>query len=261
MTAREVYEGVLFDLNKAHAPAITVEEFVYFLNKAILAFVNERYNFYAVNQQLSDDLRVLLVEYVAEVLVNDIITDIDGVRYITKDMGVDDYLHIQSCDLIVKNTISNVIKRYTAKRMTLDMYGAIYNNEYLKPALIRPYFLLLRAPDNNTIPDQNNSKFKIYIGDDVPNIVPSAVRIYYLKLPAAVTLTDDQVYDLNTDASKILEFPDYLKNEFVKRITWYQLEETRDQRIATFPQLNQEILSVPLEYSNGNRPQVQSTQQ
>jgi hypothetical protein len=247
MTARDVYEGVLFELNKVHAPAVTVEEFVYFLNKAILAYSNERYNFYAVNQQLTDDLRVLLVEYNLTLTNSNLGTDPEGVRYVQGTLLDDNYLHILSCDLYVRNTISNLKKKYTAKRLTLDMHGAIYNNDYLKPALHRPYYLMLPAAGTG---QQNNSIFKILTGDDVQKIVPHAVRIYYMKLPEVVTLTDDQVYNLVGDTSDILEFPDYLKNEFVKRVTWYQLESTRDQRASTFPQLNQEIQTIVNKYHN-----------
>jgi hypothetical protein len=260
MTARDVYEGVLMELNKVHAPALTVEEFVYFLNKAILAFSNERYNFYAVNQQLTDDLRVLLKSFVFSVTSADIYDEPEGGMYVQGTIIDPDYFHLLSCDLIVRNTISNKTKKFTVKRTTLDMYGAIHNNEYLKPAIHRPYFLMLPT---SGISQQNNASFKILIGDDVANIVPSAVRIYYLKLPAHATLTDDQVYNLVGDGSSILEFPDYLKNEFVKRVAWYQLEETRDQRAASFPQLNQEIPNVPLELTGGGGssvPQIQTQQ-
>jgi len=60
MTAREIYEAVLVEINKENDPSFTIEEFNYALNKHVLALVNEKYNFYASNQQLSDDLRVLL---------------------------------------------------------------------------------------------------------------------------------------------------------------------------------------------------------
>jgi len=253
MTARDVYEGALFELNKVHAPALTVEEFVYFLNKAILAFTNERYNFYAVNQQLTDDLRVLVKEYSTTFTLNDVQTDVGNSRYILDVLNNTDYLHILSCELTVRNTISNLLKKFIVKALTLDMYGALYNNEYLKPAINRPYFLLLPDPGGA----QNNTTFKIFIGDPVANVVPSAVRITYLKLPRLATLTDDQVYNLVGDTSDILEFPDYLKNEFVKRVVWYQLEETRDQRIQTFPSLNQEIPTVPMELMGGQQAQTQ----
>ena len=262
MTARDIYDGVLMELNKVHAPALTVEEFVYFLNKAILAFTNERYNFYAVNQQLSDDLRVLVSSWEHVLITNDLISDdIEGVPYILHKIDIDDYLHILSCDFIVQNTISELTKRYTAKRMTLDMYGAIYNNEYLKPAIHRPYFLLLPTLDDNESTDdmQNTPTIRLFIGDAVSKVVPYAIRIFYLRKPAIVSLTDDDVYNLTSDASSKLEFPDYLKNEFVKRVAWYQLEETRDTRAQTFPSLNQEILTVPLELMGG-APQQQTQQ-
>jgi hypothetical protein len=254
MRTREVYEGVLMELNKVHAPALTVEEFVYFLNKALLAFPNERYNFYAVNQQLSDDLRVLVTEFQHNVISTDILTDYDSIRYVVCELGTSDYLHILSCDLIVQNDISHLKKRYAAKRLTLDMYGAIYNNEYLKPALKRPYYLLLPVTE-----DQNNSIVKIFIGEDVTSITPYAIRVYYLRTPKVVTLTDEQVYSLESDTSEVIEFPDYLKNEFIKRIVWYQLENVRDQRTSTFPVLNQEIPTIPLELG-GVAPQTQATQ-
>lgn len=260
MTARDVYEGALFELNKVHAPALTVEEFVYFLNKAILAYVNERYNFYAVNQQLSDDLRVLLTEFQIAITAADIFTDLEAIRYVLSTLNATNYLHILSCDLIVRNTISNNVRRYTTKRLTLDMFGAIHNNEYLKPAINRPYFLLLPT---NTSGEQNNSVVKIFIGDAIPTIVPSAVRIYYLRLPVLVTLTDNQVFNLavNDPSIQVLEFPDYLKNEFVKRVVLFQLEETRDTRVQSFPSFNQEIPTIPMEMSGGQPQQPQQQQQ
>lgn len=35
MTIREIYEGVLIEINKVQAPNLLLEDFNYFLNKAI----------------------------------------------------------------------------------------------------------------------------------------------------------------------------------------------------------------------------------
>jgi hypothetical protein len=59
MTARQLYDGVLIELNKENAPNILLEDFNYFANKAINNYINKRYNIYDVNQQTTDDLRVL----------------------------------------------------------------------------------------------------------------------------------------------------------------------------------------------------------
>lgn len=63
MTALDLYNATLIELNKVNAPTFTVEQFNYFVNKAIQAYIDQRYSFYAVNQQLTDDLRVLLSVY------------------------------------------------------------------------------------------------------------------------------------------------------------------------------------------------------
>ena len=59
MTARQLYEGVLIELNKENAPNILLEDFNYFANKAVNNYINKRYNIYDINQQTTDDLRVL----------------------------------------------------------------------------------------------------------------------------------------------------------------------------------------------------------
>lgn len=50
MTARELYEALLIELNKVQAPNILLEDFNYFANKAIYQYINKRYNIYDVNQ-------------------------------------------------------------------------------------------------------------------------------------------------------------------------------------------------------------------
>ena len=59
MTARQVYEGVLIELNKVQAPSLLLEDFNYLFNKAIYQYINKKYNIYDSNQQTTDDVRVL----------------------------------------------------------------------------------------------------------------------------------------------------------------------------------------------------------
>lgn len=59
MTLRQVYEGVLIEIDKVQAPSMLLEDFNYLCNKAIHQYVNKRYNLYDVNQQTTDDIRVL----------------------------------------------------------------------------------------------------------------------------------------------------------------------------------------------------------
>lgn len=59
MTARQVFEATLIELSKVQAPSLKLYEFNYLFNKAINQYINKVYNTYDINQQTTDDLRVL----------------------------------------------------------------------------------------------------------------------------------------------------------------------------------------------------------
>lgn len=59
MTARQVFEATLIELSKMQMPALKLHEFNYLFNKAINQYINKVYNVYDINQQTTDDLRVL----------------------------------------------------------------------------------------------------------------------------------------------------------------------------------------------------------
>lgn len=59
MTARQVFESTLIELSKIQAPSLKLYEFNYLFNKAINQYINKVYNVYDLNQQTTDDLRVL----------------------------------------------------------------------------------------------------------------------------------------------------------------------------------------------------------
>jgi len=357
MTVREIYEAVLVEINKENAPTFTIEEFNYLLNKAILAFTNEKYNFYATNQQLSDDLRVLIktsrhntdipstftwnrTRAVALEIVDNynltvssasdfkpgdtfsfedggtsfLISNItpssssaypyaynieivqvgtlpsDGVgkqlyirtdpvpvttEYALDDFGNDeyldfelstaDYLHVLSCRLIeagskyshTAGAIKQTFLTFPARRVTFDMLNFIENNPYLRPAKNRPYFQVFDNENNFSITKytrddpnareyQNKPKFRVYTGRASKVLKPYEIRIDYIKMPDPVILDDLDLFTAGEDSSQVLEFPDYLKNEFVKRVSVYLLEKSGNPRFQTQPALNQEIPAVPM---------------
>lgn len=49
MTARDLYEYGLIELNKLEAPSLLTEDYVYFLNKAVQQYINLTYNRYDIN--------------------------------------------------------------------------------------------------------------------------------------------------------------------------------------------------------------------
>ena len=59
MTARQAWEYMLIEINKVTSPTMLIEDFNHLINRGIYQFLNKRYIMYDMNQQTSDDLRVL----------------------------------------------------------------------------------------------------------------------------------------------------------------------------------------------------------
>ena len=159
MSARELYEDVLIELNRENAPNILLEEFNYFANKAINNYVNKRYNIYDINQQTTDDLRVLKATVMLDpVKVNnyDGLSLANGANY--EVIMPSDYLHLLNCICIyrVKKTYkcynAGDTWRSPAKRLTADMYSQVLDNFWNKPTYKRPYYYIHNINKSTTIP-------------------------------------------------------------------------------------------------------------
>ena len=61
MTIRDLYDAALIEINKLEAPSMLLEDYNYFINKAIQQYINKAYNRYEINQQATDDLSALKV--------------------------------------------------------------------------------------------------------------------------------------------------------------------------------------------------------
>lgn len=154
MTARQVFEYVLIELNKVQAPSLLLEDYNYFINKAVGQYINKRYNAYAINQQMSDDLQVLQS--------STILTPITATEFLTSDLLSntkqvnlpDDYLHILGCVIEYLSTnkcnSTPIPVQYRAKRMTADMWAGITNNYYHKASYKNPYYYINNVNTSNT---------------------------------------------------------------------------------------------------------------
>ena len=131
MSARELYEGVLIELNKENAPNLLLEDFNYFANKAVNNYINKRYNIYDINQQTTDDLRVLKsTAMLKPTKIKDFYDGLSlasGANY--EVIMPSDYLHLLNCICIYR--VNKTYKCYNAgdtwrapaKRLTADMYS------------------------------------------------------------------------------------------------------------------------------------------
>lgn len=157
MTVRELYNNVLVELNKVQAPSLLLEDFVYLVNKAIQKYINKRYNFFEMNQQLTDDLRVLLKssealpeseEIQADGTKKKIISNIDGAPQY--DLP-EDYMHILNCICKFEKTSNskcsnNTEKQYEAipaSKLDTASWPHTIENYYMKPSRKRPYYYII----------------------------------------------------------------------------------------------------------------------
>ena len=149
MTARQCYEAILIELNKENAPNILLEDFNYLFNKAINQYINKRYNIYDINQQTTDDLRVLKATALLEpkkCKEYGVTSEIGRMMGATYEVVMpSDYLHILNCICIydVNKTFKCYNKgdvwRRAATRLTADVYSQILDNFWLRPTYRRPY--------------------------------------------------------------------------------------------------------------------------
>src|SRR5574344_637827 len=107
MTSKQLFEYALIELNKKEAPTLLLEDYNYFINKAVNQYINKMYNAYDMNQQKTDDLRVLKSTAMLTPTINNDYTGSDLYGNVYEIDLPDDYLHILNC--IVEY---NVIKNY-----------------------------------------------------------------------------------------------------------------------------------------------------
>lgn len=153
LTAREVWNGMLTELSKTSAPSLLLHEFNYYFNKAIRQYTNKQYNIYDVNQQTTDNLRVLkatavltptLARYDQTLAAGS--AKLFGATY--EVILPDDYLHMLNCICIYKMQKSYLCYDkgdtvdFAAKRLTADSWSVIINDYYNRPLPERPYYYI-----------------------------------------------------------------------------------------------------------------------
>ena len=183
MTARQIWEGLLTELSKVNAPSMLLQDFNYFLNKAVYQYINKRYNIYDINQQTTDDVRVL-----KSTAVLDVSKLTDGDLASLADLGAGnsrifgatyevtlplDYMHLLNCICIYevneryKCYNQGDVVQFPAKRLTADAWSIIVNDYYNRPLPERPYYYIHNIntseelptnPINSTVLDRTTSK-------------------------------------------------------------------------------------------------------
>lgn len=136
-----------------------LQDFNYFFNKAINQYINKRYNIYDINQQTTDDLRVLKSTAILDpeqVKQYGTLSSIDQYTAgraklfdATYEVNMPlDYLHLLNCvclyqlDERFKCYNKGDYVQFPAKRLTADAWSVIINDYYNRPLPWRPYFYI-----------------------------------------------------------------------------------------------------------------------
>lgn len=179
MTARQIFNSMLIELSKVKAPSMLLEDFNYYFNKAINQYINKRYNIYDINQQTTDDLRVLKSSCsLTPTRANEYQDPADATSALstkykslanlygaTYEINLPkDYLHMLNCVCIYKMSKDyscydgGSYVAFAAKRLTADAWSQIINDYYNRPLPERPYYYIHNVNISETVPTNPYNK-------------------------------------------------------------------------------------------------------
>ena len=253
MTARELYEYALIELNKLEAPSLLLEDYNYFINKAVQQYINLVYAKLEIDQQSTDDIRVLKTSAILKPIR---LSEDPTYSHLSNGLFkssyyVDlpaDYMHLLNCIVEYKVSVSNFkcynkddIVYFAARRLTPDMYTQVLNNAYMRPMYKRPYYYLNNINTANTIVTNPSMDTAILDANKKDNETPSTLvdsnnkQGDRLSNPSIVRLelrygNDDGVFVPNNI------YVDYLKSPMYIRLTQEQINSTLDySQVLEFP--------------------------
>ena len=180
MTARQVFEATLIELSKVQAPSLRLYEFNYLFNKAINQYINKVYNIYDINQQTTDDLRVLkATAYLtpnkystgnkalqnnsaanaSSYLTSANHSSIQSLHGATYEVFMPmDYLHILNCVCVYYVAKqkdcwdAGSYIQVPATRLTADSWSQILTDIYNRPSPMKPYYYINNVNTSTSLP-------------------------------------------------------------------------------------------------------------
>ena len=275
MTSKQVYEATAIELSKVQAPTLKLYEFNYFFNQAIRQFVNKVYNIYDVNQQTTDDLRVLKATATLTPIsyLDNLDTNVPeavkalhkGTYYVTLPS---DYLHLLNCICLYEvkqdkdcwNTGEYMV--VGATKLTADSWSSIVDDVYNRPTKKRPYYYIHNQNKADTLPTNiNTDKLHTMKSSDTDDAESNFARTFdftgdsqsAIDKPAGsrhANVSEVRVEircgrdNTNTFELQAVQI-DYVKAPQFIRLTQEQLDSDEDiSQVLEFPDyVNQEIIN------------------
>ena len=240
-------------MNKLEAPSLLLEDYNYFINKAVQQYINLVYAKLEIDQQSTDDIRVLKASTILKPVK---LYENPSYSHLANGMFKssyyvdlpEDYMHLLNCIVEYKVGVSNFkcynkgdMVYFAARKLTPDMYTQVLNNAYMRPMYKRPYYYLTNINTANNIVTNPSMDTAILDANKENNETPSAlvdsnnVPGDRLANPSIVRLelrygNDDGVFVPNNI------YVDYLKSPMYIRLTQEQINSTLDySQVLEFP--------------------------
>ena len=240
-------------MNKLEAPSLLLEDYNYFINKAVQQYINLVYAKLEIDQQSTDDIRVLKASTVLKPVK---LSENSAYSHLANGMFKssyyvdlpEDYMHLLNCIVEYKVGVSNFkcynkgdMVYFAARKLTPDMYTQVLNNAYMRPMYKRPYYYLTNINTANNIVTNPSMDTAILDANKKNNETPSTLvdsnnkQGDRLSNPSIVRLelrygNDDGVFVPNNI------YVDYLKSPMYIRLTQEQINSTLDySQVLEFP--------------------------
>ena len=218
MDAFNTYKNVLRELDKWEAPTFTIRNFNYFFPSSIREYITENYVEFDVVQKDLDDLRAILV-------LDHSLAFVDN-----KAPLPDEYQHMLHLEVSLK--VTEETKDYDAdeivtafpKRLKTGRKGYVQKNAYQQQSVNYSHYQI--------------DKDSLYVYSGTSEV--QSGKMDYLQIPEDVYLNPDKTVDYTDPLNNtVLQFPDHVIFEIIKKCRQIFLENIESPRYSSTLQENQ----------------------
>lgn len=203
MTAREIYENILADVDKYNYGTLEIPDFNKFVMDASNLFVIDKYREFETKQELTDDLSALIVRTNELNVANNQI-DLPN-----------DYMFLQLCEVKVKDNACNKETWKKCEKYTSDLKGYSYDNYYWKASAFNPKYQFF------------NKKLNFMVGSDA-NISVVKCTLEYIKKPDLIYINPANINEMVNPT-----YPDHVCRKIIEITVRLYRAEMGDERYQT----------------------------
>ena len=222
-TNLDLYQGLLYQLDRYGAPTFEVPEFNYWWNFGTRKFISKTLEVFDLTQKVTDALRALVRN--GYVLIN----ETDETSFKKCDLP-ENYNRLLNCFVTIRfkedrecYSEGDTLK-VKASRLTADLAAYILDNTYHKPRYDRPYYHVIGNELHLFIDTENTVD---------EGVVIESVDFQYIGQPNRVKLRTDFDTSQEADEDKC-EFDETVTDEITKVTLKLILERQGDaQRLQT----------------------------